>query len=678
MKQILLCGIILLTVRLSLTSVASTHECKRTCQKNERPRVCVYNFTVEWYRTLSKACYDCPFNHSDCFRPDCVSGDGRIKPLIAVNRQVPGPSIEVCEGDRVVVWVTNDMEDGQATSIHWHGQHQTGTPYSDGVGHITQCNIGVKETFKYEFTASPAGTHWYHGHTGMQLADGLFGAFIVRQHQDVDPNGALYDVDDHIMVVGDWKPVTSMTRYVDLMHDLYDMSLPQGLHINGRARKVDVPNKFNIVKTNLTTAKTPMEVFEVTRGQRYRLRVIGASGNCPLLVAVEKHQLQVIANDGMPVQPRPVDVFLVFPGERYDFLLFANQDVGNYWVKVVGLSECRVADVSAAAILRYAGAPDEDPSTALMFSTAGGVMLNPVPRVANDIYGRNHIWIRPVDLRSARDVDLTKQTVDTRLYIGMEFNNNDNQKYNNKKLYSTSDIPPRKGHFTPVMDNITFFLPPIPLLSQPEDVDDSWFCNRSTVTDSDKCLTDLCLCTHTLRFKQNEIVELVIINEAKAFQELGHPMHLHGHSFYIMGEGKFNKKSTSRAEVMRLDQEGQIPRNYINPPYRDTINVRDAGYVILRFQANNPGFWFFHCHTDSHLAQGKALLVQIGEYKDFPPIPSTFPKCGGWGYSNAKRKKGERPCVTSGAAQHSAGFLATISVAMVACRSIGAMIHNYL
>ncbi|XP_048241783.1 laccase-2-like isoform X2 [Haliotis rufescens] len=546
MKQILLCGIILLTVRLSLTSVASTHECKRTCQKNERPRVCVYNFTVEWYRTLSKACYDCPFNHSDCFRPDCVSGDGRIKPLIAVNRQVPGPSIEVCEGDRVVVWVTNDMEDGQATSIHWHGQHQTGTPYSDGVGHITQCNIGVKETFKYEFTASPAGTHWYHGHTGMQLADGLFGAFIVRQHQDVDPNGALYDVDDHIMVVGDWKPVTSMTRYVDLMHDLYDMSLPQGLHINGRARKVDVPNKFNIVKTNLTTAKTPMEVFEVTRGQRYRLRVIGASGNCPLLVAVEKHQLQVIANDGMPVQPRPVDVFLVFPGERYDFLLFANQDVGNYWVKVVGLSECRVADVSAAAILRYAGAPDEDPSTALMFSTAGG------------------------------------------------------------------------------------------------------------------------------------IVELVIINEAKAFQELGHPMHLHGHSFYIMGEGKFNKKSTSRAEVMRLDQEGQIPRNYINPPYRDTINVRDAGYVILRFQANNPGFWFFHCHTDSHLAQGKALLVQIGEYKDFPPIPSTFPKCGGWGYSNAKRKKGERPCVTSGAAQHSAGFLATISVAMVACRSIGAMIHNYL
>lgn len=168
----------------------------------------------------------------------------------------------------------------------------------------------------------------------MQLADGLFGAFIVRQHQDVDPNGALYDVDDHIMVVGDWIPVTSMTRYVDLMHDLYDTTLPQGLHINGRARNVDVPNKFNIVKTNLTTAKTPMEVYEVTRGQRCRLRVIGASANCPLHVAVEKHQLQVIANDGMPVQPRPVDVFLVFPGETKvrlkSLCLFLNTLYFNY------------------------------------------------------------------------------------------------------------------------------------------------------------------------------------------------------------------------------------------------------------------------------------------------------------------------------------------------------------
>ncbi|XP_046561436.1 laccase-2-like [Haliotis rubra] len=495
------------------------------------------------------------------------------------------------------------MEDGQGTSIHWHGQHQMKTPYSDGVGQITQCNIGVKETFKYEFTASPAGTHWYHGHTGMQLADGLFGAFIVRQPKDRDPNGALYDVDDHVMLVGDWIPVTSMTRYVDLMYNIYDSSLPQGLHINGRARKADVPNKFNIVKTNLTTAKTPMEVFEVTRGQKYRLRVIGSSANCPIHVAVEKHQLQVIASDGMPVRPRPVDVFIVFPGERYDFLLFANQVVGNYWIKVVGLGDCRVADVSAAAILRYTGAPDEDPSTETMFSTAGGVMLNPTPSKGSELYGTNHSWLRPAELRNAIDVNLTQQAVDRRLYIGMEFNNNDNQKYNNKELYPTSVLPPRKGHFTPVMDNI---------------------------------------------------VELVVINQAKTFSEVGHPVHLHGHSFYIMGEG----------------QRGRFPATTSTPPHKDTVNVLDAGYVILRFQANNPGFWFFHCHTDSHLAQGKALLVKIGEYEDFPPIPSTFPKCGGWGFSNAKKKE-DRPCVTSGSAQHSLSFLVAISLAIVACRSIG-------
>ena len=56
---------------------------------------CEYNFTVEWYLTLSKACWNCPFNLTDCFRPQCVSGDGHRRPVITVNRQIPGPAIEV-------------------------------------------------------------------------------------------------------------------------------------------------------------------------------------------------------------------------------------------------------------------------------------------------------------------------------------------------------------------------------------------------------------------------------------------------------------------------------------------------------------------------------------------------------------------------------------------------------
>ena len=54
---------------------------------------------------------------------------------------------QVCLGDRVEVSVTNQLEDGLATSIHWHGQHVKGEPYYDGVGQVTQCHIQHQETF---------------------------------------------------------------------------------------------------------------------------------------------------------------------------------------------------------------------------------------------------------------------------------------------------------------------------------------------------------------------------------------------------------------------------------------------------------------------------------------------------------------------------------------------------
>lgn len=54
---------------------------------------------------------------------------------------------QVCEGDEVIVSVQNMLEDGLATTIHWHGQHMLGTPYMDGVGQVTQCHIQHQETF---------------------------------------------------------------------------------------------------------------------------------------------------------------------------------------------------------------------------------------------------------------------------------------------------------------------------------------------------------------------------------------------------------------------------------------------------------------------------------------------------------------------------------------------------
>jgi FtsP/CotA-like multicopper oxidase with cupredoxin domain len=80
--------------------------------------------------------------------------------LWGYNGQSPGPTIEVVEGDRVRIFVTNRLS--EATSIHWHGQRLPNG--MDGVSGLTQPAIAAGKTYVYEFIAKRAGTFMYHPH----------------------------------------------------------------------------------------------------------------------------------------------------------------------------------------------------------------------------------------------------------------------------------------------------------------------------------------------------------------------------------------------------------------------------------------------------------------------------------------------------------------------------------
>lgn len=71
------------------------HPCRRECKEGEEAMICYYHFSIEWYQTMSKACYNCPYNESDCERKDCIPADGMSRPLNVINRKMPGPTIEV-------------------------------------------------------------------------------------------------------------------------------------------------------------------------------------------------------------------------------------------------------------------------------------------------------------------------------------------------------------------------------------------------------------------------------------------------------------------------------------------------------------------------------------------------------------------------------------------------------
>jgi FtsP/CotA-like multicopper oxidase with cupredoxin domain len=98
------------------------------------------------------------------------------------NGQSPGPTIEVVEGDRVRLFVTNRLP--EHTTVHWHGQRLPAG--MDGVGGLTQAQIGVGRTFVYEFVARRPGTFMYHPHADemTQMAMGLMGMWITHPRTD--------------------------------------------------------------------------------------------------------------------------------------------------------------------------------------------------------------------------------------------------------------------------------------------------------------------------------------------------------------------------------------------------------------------------------------------------------------------------------------------------------------
>lgn len=73
----------------------ASHDCYRDCSWPPQPMTCEYHFDIEWYYAMSKACYDCPYNLDDCRRKHCVPLNGVERPIIAVNRRMPGPGIHV-------------------------------------------------------------------------------------------------------------------------------------------------------------------------------------------------------------------------------------------------------------------------------------------------------------------------------------------------------------------------------------------------------------------------------------------------------------------------------------------------------------------------------------------------------------------------------------------------------
>src|SRR5512144_1680288 len=187
--------------------------------------------------------------------------------LWGYNGQSPGPTLELIEGDKVRIFVTNKLP--EHTTIHWHGMLLPNG--MDGVGGLTQPHIPVGKTFVYEFELTRSGTFMYHPHSDemVQMAMGMMGTFVVHPK---DPGFRRVDRDfAFIMSAYRFDPGTSLPQVTEM-------------------------TDFNIWTFN-ARAFPGIDVLPVRLGDRVRIRIANLTmTNHP--IHLHGHKFNVTLTDG--------------------------------------------------------------------------------------------------------------------------------------------------------------------------------------------------------------------------------------------------------------------------------------------------------------------------------------------------------------------------------------------
>ncbi|KAH7913243.1 Cupredoxin [Hygrophoropsis aurantiaca] len=522
--------------------------------------------------------------------------DGFQKPMILVNNQFPGPLIEANTGDTIRVHVNNFMSNW-STTIHWHGIDQKNTTWMDGVAAVSQCGIPPGQSFTYEFTlVDQRGTFWYHSHLSVQYTDGLFGPLIIH-----DPSEMIEKVDEErIVFMGDWYHTYGSVLVASYLN-------PASVWVNGESGVEPVADNLlmngrNIYNCSVTSTTFPPDhdnqtpptcdesqggqyTTTVEQGKAYRLRLINHSTFFSFWFSIDNHTLEIVEIDGVEVAPIPFRGVNVNIGQRYSVIVRANQTVGNYYMRATFPTSCFLpfvpynssgldsTDYQVMGVLNYQGAdPGASPiGTRGNTSNPFGVEDNPYSSLVYE--GCNDMpFDMPVPLRTIPAYDVSSGL--NMHYLEYEFRQSQN----------VNRIFVNRTSWAPLENNASLWKTIGQDFSGSGGGYNSWSYSLNQ---------QVLLLSDAGRDKGVQVV----LNSLDAME---HPWHLHGHEFQIVGwgEGMYGQGS---ATTWNLD----------NPMRRDTVTVPASSHVILRFLADNPGMWAFHCHVAWHMEGG--MFVQFLE-----------------------------------------------------------------
>lgn len=265
---------------------------------------------------------------------------GVVVKAITYNGQVPGPTIDVTEGDLVRITLKNNLK--LTTSIHWHGMHLPNK--EDGVPNVTQKSIQPGQSYTYEFLAGHAGTYMYHPHNNSveQIDNGLYGAFIIRpQDTSNQPN---FDK-EYTFVLGGWNvPQENIdrTKMLEAMNSTNNQGMEGNMGHAGMANEGEQPENSGGMDSEISMGGMDYNFWTINgkafpatpeikagSGDRIRIRLINISNNNHPM-HLHGTDFRVIAEDGHPLtQPRILNTIDVAPGKTFDIELLADNP-GNW------------------------------------------------------------------------------------------------------------------------------------------------------------------------------------------------------------------------------------------------------------------------------------------------------------------------------------------------------------
>ena len=281
-------------------------------------------------------------------RDTIVNFTGKPKRAIAVNGQIPMPTLTFTEGDIAEIYVHNELNED--TSLHWHGLLLPNK--YDGVPNLTQMPIKPKTTHLYTFPIIQNGTHWYHSHTGLREQIGMYGNFVMMKKVP-SPSGraeggastfrkGIDDLPTVPIILSEWTDIKpdNVHRMLHNASDWfaikkgttqsYSEAIQQGhfktkvINEWKRMTAMDVSDVYYdkiFMNGKLNIDIKSIDNKPLKAGDKVRLRIANGGASSYFWLTYAGGKITVVASDGNDVEPVEVDRLIIGVSETYDVVV---------------------------------------------------------------------------------------------------------------------------------------------------------------------------------------------------------------------------------------------------------------------------------------------------------------------------------------------------------------------